>query len=89
MPKAFSAYIKLKSYQKKQSKISSRINKYKKYYEKPTELFARLIEGLYTDSEWVKAIAPNVTNQFFDLLHAGYYTELETVFNLIEKKPLK
>lgn len=76
MPQAFAAYIRLKSYQKKQSRISARINRLKKYYEKPTELFARLVEGLYLDREWVEAIAPNVSRQFFDLLHDGYYKEL-------------
>lgn len=81
MPRAFAAYIRLKSYQKKQARISSRINKYNKYYQKPTELFARLIEGLYLDKEWVKAIAPNVTNRFFELLNEGYYMELENIIH--------
>lgn len=79
MPKAFAAYIRLKSYQKKQSRISARINRYKKYYEKPTELFARLVEGIYLDREWVEAIAPNVTKQFFDLLNDGFYGELKNL----------
>ena len=80
MPKAFAAYIRLKSYQKKQARISARINKYNKYYEKPCELFARLIEGIYLDKEWVEAIAPQVTKQFFDLLNDGYYFELKAIF---------
>lgn len=80
MPKAFAAYIRLKSYQKKQARISARINKYKKYYEKPNELFARLIEGLYLDKEWVQAIAPNVTDKFYILLKEGYYFELKNLF---------
>lgn len=79
MPVAFASYIRLKSYQRKQSRISARINKYKKYYEKPAELFARLVEGIYLDREWVEAIAPNVTRQFFDLLNDGYYYELKHV----------
>ena len=79
MPKAFVSCIRLKSLQRKQSRISARINRYKKYYEKPTELFARLVEGLYIDKEWVEAIAPNVTRQFFDLLHDGYYLELKLI----------
>lgn len=79
MPPAFVAYIRLRSYQKKQARISARINKYKKYYEKPCELFARLVEGLHMDKEWVEAIAPNVTKQFFDLLNDGYYRELANV----------
>ena len=79
MPQAFTAYIRLKSFQRKQSRISSRINRYKKYYEKPAELFARLIEGIYLDREWVEAIAPNVTGRFFELLDDGYYMELKTI----------
>jgi len=79
MPTSFCAYIRLRSYQKKQSRISARINKWKKYYEKPTELFARLIEGIYLDREWVEAIAPNVTRQFFDLLNDGFYGEMKEV----------
>lgn len=81
MPKAFAAYIRLKSFQKKQSRISARINKYKKYYERPTELFARLIEGLYLDKEWTEAIAPNVTEKFYELLKNGYYYELSEVLD--------
>lgn len=81
MPKAFAAYIRLKSFQKKQSKISARINKYKKYYERPTELFARLIEGLYLDKEWTEAIAPHVTKKFYELLNDGYYFELSKVLD--------
>lgn len=81
MPKAFAAYIRLKSYQKKQARISARINKFKKYYGKPCELFARLVEGIYLDREWVEAIAPNVTREFFDRLNDGYYMELKKALN--------
>ncbi len=76
MPKAFAAYIRLKSYTRRQKRISARISKYKKYYEKPAELFARLVEGLYLDKEWVEAIAPNVAERFYKLLNSGYYMEL-------------
>lgn len=81
MPRAFAAYIRLRSFQKKQARISSRINKYKKYYQKPTELFARFVEGIYLDSEWVEAIAPNTSEVFFKLLNEGYYLELRQVIN--------
>lgn len=81
MPKSFAAYIRLKSFQKKQARISARINKYKKYYERPTELFARLIEALYLDKEWTEAIAPHVTKKFYELLNDGYYYELLEVLD--------
>ena len=83
IPPAFAACIRLKSYQRKLTKTSSRINRYRKYYQRPSELFARLVEGLYLDKEWTQAIAPNVTRQFFDLLNDGYYMELKNVFKIL------
>lgn len=83
MPRAFCAYIRLKSAQKKQTRISAKINKLNKYYSKPTELFARLVEGLYMDEVQTQALAPHVTQLFFELLESGYYFELREVFHLI------
>jgi len=79
MTRAFVACIRLKSLQKRIARVSARINKYKKYYERPTELFARLVEGLYIDEEWVRALAPETTDKFFELLNNGYYGELREV----------
>ncbi len=85
MPKAFCAYIRLKSAQKKQARISARINKLNKYYSKPTELFARFIEGLYLDEARTRACAPLATQRFFELLERGYYFELKNVLKLLQK----
>lgn len=79
MPIAFSTYIKLKSLQRKQKRVSARINKIQKYYKRPTELFARLVEGLYLDKEWVCALAPYTTDRFYELLNSGYYKQLKNV----------
>ncbi|MDR1168304.1 MAG: hypothetical protein LBK53_05365 [Heliobacteriaceae bacterium] len=76
MPAAFAAYIRLKSAQRKQLRISARINRYRKYYKKPSELFARLVEGLYLDKERACALAPYTTRRFYELLGEGYYKEL-------------
>lgn len=81
MPQAFADYIRLHSYQKKQSRISARINKYKKYYERPTELFARFIEGLYIDKNTTQKLAPYTTEIFYELLNKGYYKELQNVID--------
>lgn len=81
MPKAFAAYIRLRSYQKKQKRVSSRINKNKKYYLRPAELFARFAEGIYIDKEYVQNLAPNTCNIFFELLNNGYYMELKNIIN--------
>lgn len=83
MPPAFCAYIRLKSQQKKQAKISRRINQLKKYYSKPAELFARLVEGIYLDGETTQNLAPVSSRRFFELLEQGYYLELREVFQLL------
>jgi len=51
-------YIKLKSLQRKLTKISSRINKLERYYKRPTELFARFVEGLFIDTNKISELAP-------------------------------
>lgn len=83
MPQAFCAYIRLKSAQRKQTRVSSRINRLKKYYSKPAELFARFVEGLYIDEARVHALAPHAAQRFFELLESGYYFELKEVLDLV------
>jgi hypothetical protein len=83
MPKAFAAYIRLKSAQRKQARISRRINNYKKYYTKPTELFARFIEGLYLDCYKTSSMAPVAYERFCGLLNHGYYFELKNVLEML------
>ena len=86
IPEAFAAYIRLKSCQRHQTRISARINKLDKYYNRPTELFARFVEGLYIDRETIKKIAPNSYKRFFDLMNSGYYKELSIITNLFPEK---
>lgn len=88
MPKEFAAYIRLRSCQKRQARISARINRLGKYYAKPTELFARFVESLYLDHEKVQELAPNCCKRFYELLHAGYYKELYGIYDLISNKEL-
>ena len=86
MPKAFQLYIRLCSMQRKQSKISRRINKMNKYYEKPTELFARFVQGYFSTPETISTIAPITTKRFNELLYSGYYKELKDLFEIFSKK---
>lgn len=88
MPRAFCAYIRLKSAQKKQARNSSRINNLNKYYSKPAELFSRLVEGMYLDPQKTQALAPGATQRFFELLEDGYYCELKHVFEILQKSAL-
>lgn len=85
MPVEFAAYIRLKSCQKRQSRVSARINRLKKYYSKPTELFARFVEGLYIDPEQVFISAPQTCKRFFELLDNGYYPYLSKVIKMYYK----
>ena len=85
MPKAFQTYIKLCSMQRRQSRITRRINKMNKYYTKPTELFARFVQAYFTNPETVKTIAPTATKRFLKLLNDGYYRELKDFFEIFHK----
>lgn len=85
MPAAFCAYIRLRSCQRKQGRISARINRLEKYYKKPTELFARLVECLYIDKVRALALAPHTTQRFFNLLEEGHYFELKHVFKMLQE----
>lgn len=78
----FEAYINLKSRQRMLKRISSRINRLNKYYSRPSELFARFVEGLYINREEVQNLAPISCGYFFELLNEGYYEKLEDLFDL-------
>lgn len=86
MPAAFCAYIRLRSCQRKQARISARINRLEKYYKKPTELFARFVECLYIDKARAQALAPYTTQRFFELLEQDYYYVLKDVFEMLQEK---
>ncbi len=85
MPKAFQLYIRLCSMQRKQAKITRRIGKLNKYYEKPTELFARYVQGYFSTPETISTVAPNTTRRFNELLSSGYYKELKDLFEIFKK----
>lgn len=84
MPQAFCACLRLKSAQRKQARISARMNNLNKYYSKPTELFARFVEGLFIDEAQTRAFAPHSTQCFFELLESGYYLHLKEVFEMLK-----
>lgn len=81
----FAAYIRLKSYQRKQTRISAKINRLKKYYTSPTELFARFVESYYLDRKHTETIAPNAFKAFQHSLDTGYYLNLKEVLFMASK----
>ena len=83
MPKEFISYLKLKSCQRKQTSVSRKINKLKKYYKEPTELFARFIESLFINKEYTKELAAYTYKIFCEKFHSNYYNELNIVFSIV------
>ena len=57
-----------------------------KYYEKPTELFARFVQGYFTTPETISTVAPITTKRFNELLYAGYYKEMKDLFEIFWQK---
>lgn len=77
MPESFRAYIKLKNIEKQYKKVLRYKNKAQNYYEKPTELFSRFIEGLFIDKAYIQKLAPVSYSKFYSLLNANYYGNLK------------
>ena len=57
-------YLKLKSKQRALKRINSKISRLNKYYNSPTELFARSFELFVTDKNKLAEIAPIVHKKF-------------------------
>lgn len=85
MPSSFYAYIRLKAYQRKQARISSKINRLKKYYSLPTELFARFVEGYYLDKDYLQEVAPKSLKAFELAMEKGYYSNLSEILTMVLK----
>ena len=52
-------YIIIKSKQRALNRINNRISRYNKYYNNPSELFARFIDLYYTRPNYTRVAAPN------------------------------
>lgn len=61
-------YIKLKSKQRKLKRITSKISRLNKYYNTPTELFARSFELFMTDRIRLKQIAPKIFDAYEQMM---------------------
>lgn len=59
-------YLKIKSKQRMIARINNRISKLNRYYNSPTELFARFVELFYTNKEETFKLAPNSVKAFAD-----------------------
>lgn len=85
LPQNFKNYFYLLSNYRKQKKVQNKISKMKRYYKRPTELFARFVEGLLKDENTVSRIAPTAYAQYKALANLGYYNDLPKMFELAKE----
>lgn len=79
------AYIKLKSRQRFLTRINSKINRLNKYYNAPTELWARFCELYYLDNIKANIIAPNLSMKMkatIDNMKIKELVELDKIFSV-------
>ncbi len=88
MQPAFALYIRICSLSRKSRNIQKRKNKLKKYYEKPSELFARLVQGMYKHEDCIKDMAPIAYKRFNELLISGYYAGLDKAIAFLRENRL-
>ncbi len=74
-------YIKIKAKQRTLKKIAGRISRLNAYYKRPTELFARFVEGLFIDTNKISEIAPYAYLVFCKELALNRYLELADFIN--------
>jgi len=79
---AQSAYIALKSKQRAIARLNARISRLNRYYNSPTELFARLMALYVTDKNKLFKIAPEVGNKLNKAIATGKVPELAGLTNL-------
>ena len=86
LPENFKNYFYLLSNYRKQKKVQNKIAKLKRYYKKPTELFARFIEGIAQDETQVQILAPTAYERFNELAKLGYYNDLPELLEIVASK---
>ena len=86
LPINFKNYFRLLSNYRKQKKVQNKISALKRYYKKPTELFARFVEGLVKDEQKVAELAPTAYLQFRNLAQIGYYNDLPQLLDIIKNE---
>ena len=79
------AYITLKSKKRMLGRINSRISKLNRYYNAPTELFARFVELYFLLPLKTKEIAPNAYFLFELALKDNKLPELAELSKILEK----
>lgn len=69
-------YIKMKSLQRKQARINTKIRKLNNYYNQPSELWARFFELFFVDNKCSNELAPKATQVLKNLVNNCKYSEI-------------
>lgn len=77
------AYILVKSRQRMLKRINSRISKLNRYYNRPTELFARFCEMYFTNPEKTQKLAPVSSEIMEKVLSENKIPELSKLTEII------
>lgn len=76
-------YIALKSKQRALARINSRINRLNKYYNTPTELWARFCELFFTNPAKINKLAPQLSIKFRSCLNTNKIKELSELDKIL------
>jgi len=73
-------YILIKSKQRALKRINSKINRINKYYNNPSELFARFVDFYYTNPEYTRTTAPVACARFRES-NIDFFKKIDTIFS--------
>lgn len=74
-------YILIKSKQRALSRINSRISRINKYYNNPSELFARFVDSYYTNPTYTKKVAP-CASEYIKETNIKFFQQLNNIFGV-------
>ena len=84
MPEYQYAYIRLKSLQRHVMRINAKINKFNKYYNSPTELWARFCELFFMNQYRAVKLAPKLSVKFINCINSCKIKELSEVNKILQ-----
>lgn len=85
LPKDELNYLKLKSAQRGIRKINGKISKLNKYYNSPTELFARSFEYFIFEPDKMQELTPNLYLRYKDIIDLKKNNMLSEMFEILNK----
>lgn len=78
------AYIQIKSKKRLIGRINSKISRLNRYYNQPTELFARFVESYFTDNVHTQQLAPKTCKLMENVLNNQSIKELSELNEIMQ-----